>query len=309
MARLSAGERLMTRMRRVHGAPVVWSVPTHWLSAGGLASCLGLHEGDRLVLREELDRPGLSRAHRQQDGLVGRDGAAAAGRVAGVGGTGTLDVEHLDVRHGQLGAREWQRRGGAAVRRRLRDVGVDVDPAPGLQVAGQALGAADCTVTALSPVGTEMDDVLAVSWRRADGLPLLDGWVSTWFDRPVSEPRSVCETSLVGSGSMATKPLDDHRVPRGAGRDVLLGHHDRRHRGRHGIAPLPACLLAPSTLANAMTLPARNRITPIATSMSVCFFTEPSPSQTDGPTGGTVALAVDPPGGYDDTTPAVHRSF
>src|SRR5258708_39341012 len=41
--------------------------------------------------------------------------------------------------------------------------------------------------------------------------------------------------------------------------------------------PADACFAAPRTLAYAMALPATNRITPIMTSMSVCFFTEPPP--------------------------------
>src|ERR1700733_7865072 len=39
----------------------------------------------------------------------------------------------------------------------------------------------------------------------------------------------------------------------------------------------PVFLLAPFTLANAMALPATNRMTPITTNMSVCRFTETFP--------------------------------
>src|ERR1700723_1858711 len=42
----------------------------------------------------------------------------------------------------------------------------------------------------------------------------------------------------------------------------------------------PVFLLAPFTLANAIALPATNRITPITTNMSVCRFTETFPLST-----------------------------
>jgi hypothetical protein len=45
------------------------------------------------------------------------------------------------------------------------------------------------------------------------------------------------------------------------------------------LAPEPACLLAPWTLAYAIALPAMNKITPIITNISVCLFTEHPPSQ------------------------------
>ena len=49
--------------------------------------------------------------------------------------------------------------------------------------------------------------------------------------------------------------------------------------GATTLTPDPVFLLAPFTLAKAIALPAMNRMTPITTSMSVCRFTEPSPSQ------------------------------
>jgi hypothetical protein len=48
------------------------------------------------------------------------------------------------------------------------------------------------------------------------------------------------------------------------------------------VAPVPALLLAPLTLAYAIALPAMNRITPIITNISVCLFTEDFPLSTDG---------------------------
>ena len=48
---------------------------------------LGLYDRQGLVLREELDVPGIRRAHGQEQRLGRGDGPAGRGLVAGVGGT------------------------------------------------------------------------------------------------------------------------------------------------------------------------------------------------------------------------------
>ena len=68
------------------------------------------------------------------------------------------------------------------------------------------------------------------------------------------------------------------------------------------VVPDDACLLAPSTLAYAIALPAMNRITPIITNMSVCFFTETFPLSTARQRAVTRHAPVAPlarVGGYD----------
>ena len=69
MARLSAGERLMTSIRRVIMGRPVWSVPMHWPMTGGRVPSCGLDYRDRLVLLDELQSPGLSRVERQEERL------------------------------------------------------------------------------------------------------------------------------------------------------------------------------------------------------------------------------------------------
>ena len=78
---------------------------------------------------------------------------------------------------------------------------------------------------------------------------------------------------------MATSPLETMAWPVVPAGMFALATTADVVTGATTSVPDPACLLAPSTLAYAMALPAMNRITPIMTNMSVCFFTEPSPSQ------------------------------
>ena len=96
---------------------------------------------------------------------------------------------------------------------------------------------------------------------------------------PVSDPRSVGEYDLVGISSMATSPLEIMVCPVVPAGMLDFATTADVVTGATTVVPEPACLLAPSTLAYAMALPATNSSTPIMTSMSVCLFTEPSPSQ------------------------------
>ena len=76
------------------------------------------------------------------------------------------DVEHLDVGHRQLGARRLdcgRRRVHTSSAREVRDVGVDVDVRPRLQVAGEVLGPADVDGHGVHVLGMEIAAVLAVS--------------------------------------------------------------------------------------------------------------------------------------------------
>ena len=70
----------------------------------------------------------------------------------------------------------------------------------------------------------------------------------------------------------------DHRPPN---RPSPHSASDFNRPGACTLAPEPACLLAPWTLAYAIALPAMNKITPIITNISVCLFTERSPSQAE----------------------------
>ena len=109
--------------------------------------------------------------------------------------------------------------------------------------------------------------------------PLATAVVSTCSFSPASDWRSVGEKDFDGISSRATIPLESMACPVvPAGMSVLATTADIL-TGAATLAPVDACLLAPSTLANAIALPAMNSMTPIMTSMSVCFFTETSPSQ------------------------------
>ena len=129
------------------------------------------------------------------------------------------------------------------------------------------------------PVGSEMDDVLAVSCVELMAWPFVTDVVRTSSASPFSDGRSVGEYDLVGMSSMATIPLETMAWPVvPAGMSVLATTADVL-TGATTFVPDDACLLAPCTLANAIALPAMNKITPIMTSMTVCFFTDTSPSQ------------------------------
>ena len=58
------------------------------------------------------------------------------------------------------------------------------------------------------PVGSEMDEVLAVSCVELMAWPLVTGCVKTSSASPDSDPRSVGAYDLVGMSSMATIPLE-----------------------------------------------------------------------------------------------------
>src|SRR5271155_6278853 len=81
---------------------------------------------------------------------------------------------------------------------------------------------------------------------------------------------------------MATRPLETISCPVVPAGMLLLATTADVLTGACTFVPDPACLLAPSTLAYAIALPAMNRITPIKTNISVCFFTEDSPFSTGG---------------------------
>ena len=135
-------------------------------------------------------------------------------------------------------------------------------------------------MTAFIPVGSEIDDVLAVSSVELIACPFATDWVSTSSVRPDTEPRSVAVYVLVGISSMATRPLETISCPVVPAGMALLATTADVLTGACTFVPDPACLLAPSTLAYAIALPATNRITPIKTNISVCFFTEDSPFST-----------------------------
>ena len=82
------------------------------------------------------------------------------------------------------------------------------------------------------PVGSEMDDVLAVSCVELMAWPFVTACVSTWSVEPVSDERSVGEYDLVGIELEGDHPARDHGLAGGAGRDVGLGHDGRRAHGR-----------------------------------------------------------------------------
>ena len=86
-------------------------------------------------------------------------------------------------------------------------------------------------------------------------------------------------TDFVGINSMATSPLETMACPVVPAGMFALATTADVVTGATMVVPEDACLLAPSTLAYAIALPAMNKITPIITNMSVCFFTGPSPSQ------------------------------
>ena len=134
-------------------------------------------------------------------------------------------------------------------------------------------------VKASIPVGSEMDDVLAVSSVELMACPFVTGPDRTSLVNPVSDPRSVGEYVLVGISSMATSPLEIMVCPVVPAGMLAFATTADVVTGATTVEPEPAFLLAPSTLAYAMALPATNSSTPIMTSMSVCLFTEPSPSQ------------------------------
>src|ERR1700683_1061255 len=127
---------------------------------------------------------------------------------------------------------------------------------------------------------------------------------------PWSEVRSEGEYDLVGTNSRETmlcETIAEPVVPAGMffvamTADVVTGAW---------TADPPACLLAPCTLAYAMALPAMNRIAPMRTSMSVCFFTKHSPSHNRR----TMCrdrhqfVAVGSVGGYDGKVLDVYRTF
>ena len=80
---------------------------------------------------------------------------------------------------------------------------------------------------------------------------------------------------------MATRPLETISCPVVPAGMVPLATTADVLTGACTFVPDPACLLtAPSTLAYGIALPATNRITPIKTNISVCFFTEDSPFST-----------------------------
>ena len=79
---------------------------------------------------------------------------------------------------------------------------------------------------------------------------------------------------------MATRPLDTIDWPVVPAGMLLLATTADVVTGAVREPLDPVFLLAPFTLANAIALPAMNRITPITTNMSVCFFTETFPLST-----------------------------
>ena len=132
-------------------------------------------------------------------------------------------------------------------------------------------------MTAFIPVGSEMDDVLALSSVELMAWPFVTACFNTSSFRPATEPRSVAVYDLVGMSSMATRLLDTISAPVVPAGILLLATTADVLTGACTLAPEPACLLAPWTLAYAIALPAMNKITPIITNISVCLFTEHSP--------------------------------
>ena len=82
------------------------------------------------------------------------------------------------------------------------------------------------------PVGSEMDEVLAVSCVRADGVALRDRRASgPRRSAPAANPRSVGAYDLVGISSMATRPLETMAWPVVPAGMFGLGHDGRRAHG------------------------------------------------------------------------------
>ena len=157
------------------------------------------------------------------------------------------------------------------------------------------------------PVGSEIDDALAVSCVELMAWPLVTGDVSTSLVSPDSDPRSVGAYDLVGMSSMATIPLETMAWPVvPAGMSVLATTADVL-TGAAMFVPDDACLLAPSTLANAIALPAMNRITPIMTNMAVCFFTA-LPPLNKRTTGGDPSRGHAAVGSVEGTTGVAQRT-
>ena len=131
---------------------------------------------------------------------------------------------------------------GPAGGRDLADVGVDIDPAAGLEVAGQGGCPAHRHGHPVHP-GRQRDGGRAGGERRgADGVALGHGLGQDLVGQPLERAQVGRRIGLGRDELNGDHPVRDHGLSGRPGRDVGLRDHRRRARGCHDARSRPRVL-------------------------------------------------------------------